>query len=442
MALPHGRAAGAAPGEGQAVSVLGPLDSSKLGTVLPAEFLVASFQDLCKPSDDLLRCAPLSMPMLGAVRRDPLGCESNLNLTESAEVEDELRSMRSRGAGLTTIVDLTPIGRGRDPAALREIAVRARGVCVISSTGFGPEPTTPSWLRVAPDEEIAQLMLRELTEGIDLPNAPKPKVRAGVISVSVAASPAECEWKTLRAAAIASRRSLAPVFVQMPAFEHAPATLITQVLAQLEQAGATPARVCIVVGGLTLASVAREPEPAIGAMRQGAYVCLTHCGMPDVWLPNVGPGRDQLPARLPHDGEIAALARQLLDPGLHLHTRLLLSSGVCMRLQRERYGGGGYGHLRDHLVPLLSSSHVEKGQLRDVTVHNAARLLCWWQPPPPPGRTLITWNCSWCKTQFTGPLHVHDRLPEDQMFYEKFEHRYCSIDCLAAHREAGFSKPG
>lgn len=380
------------------------------------------------------------MANLGAVRHDPLSCEANLDLSDGGEAADELRSMESRAPGMTVIVDCTPIGCGRDAAALLALALGCRRVRVIASTGFPSERLgMPGWVRTATEEEIAELMLRELREGIDLQAAGAspgvPAVRAGAITAAVSTSVTTLERKLLRAAALASRRSLAPIFVQLPAFEKVASEIVVHVLDELEAGGASPSRVCIVLAGLALASAVRSPTALDSLLVRKAHVCIAGLGMPDVWLPP-GVNGSGAPVQLPHDGDVATWVHQLLAAGHS--SQLLLSTGVRLRLQRERFGGGGYGHCRTFFVPLLRATGVSEDAVRDMTARNAARLLCWWQPPPPPGRTMIQWTCSWCKVTYDGPLHEHDRLPEDQPYFEKLDFRYCSIGCLAKHRETSF----
>ncbi|KAJ1638092.1 hypothetical protein T492DRAFT_946342 [Pavlovales sp. CCMP2436] len=420
----------------QAVGVLGPIARAQLGAVLASEHIVAALRGLGAPSDDVLACAPMSMANLGSVRHAPLSCAANLDLADGGEAADELRSMESRRAGLSTLLDCTSIGAGRDPAMLREIAHGCRRLRVILSTGHGSERHgLPGWLRGASEEEIAALMLRELSEGVDgTGGSGEPAVRAGAITAGVSSLPTALELKLLRAAAIASRRSLAPIFVQLAAFAEPEDGLPLQLLAELEGAGAAPSRVCFVLSGLALTLALRDVvcSPLIEAARRGVFVCVAGLGMPDVWLP----AETGAPVHLPHDGEIANAVCRLLQAGLG--EQLLLSTGVRMRLQRERYGGGGYGHCRDFFVPLLRAGGVAPDALRALTEINAARLLCWWKPPPPPRRSMRPWTCTWCVHVHDGPLHAHERLAEDQMFYDKGDHRYCSTACLSAHRQAGF----
>ena len=48
------------------------------------------------------------------------------------------------------------------------------------------------------------------------------------------------------------------------------------------------------------------------------------------------------------------------------------------------------------------------------------------------------WTCAVCKRTFEEALHPKEALDTDQHYYEKFDRRYCGMDCLGAHRRAGF----
>lgn len=64
--------------------------------------------------------SPVTIEVLGALRRDPTRCKDNLVLTDEALVVDELMWFKKWGG--RSIVDLTLPGVGRDPYAQRRIS--------------------------------------------------------------------------------------------------------------------------------------------------------------------------------------------------------------------------------------------------------------------------------------------------------------------------------
>ena len=47
------------------------------------------------------------------------------------------------------------------------------------------------------------------------------------------------------------------------------------------------------------------------------------------------------------------------------------------------------------------------------------------------------WSCHVCHRYFEEAVNPAEDLPTDQNYYEKFDHRYCTMACLSAHRKAG-----
>ena len=85
------------------------------------------------------------------------------------ELEDFAR------AGGFCLVDLTPMGMGRDPDALVRASEEA-GVHVVMGTGIYHETHHPEAIAGLTDEGIAEILIREVTEGVE-----GSDVRAGII---------------------------------------------------------------------------------------------------------------------------------------------------------------------------------------------------------------------------------------------------------------------
>src|SRR3989475_4983230 len=69
--------------------------------------------------------------------------------------------------GLRSIVEVTPIGLGRRPAKLREVA-EATGVHIVAATGYHRDAHYPEghWVRTAPIELLAERILADLQRGM------------------------------------------------------------------------------------------------------------------------------------------------------------------------------------------------------------------------------------------------------------------------------------
>ena len=100
--------------------------------------------------------------------------------TDQAELvmtlNDSLPELQEFGdAGGFCLVDLTPMGLGRDPEALVR-ASEETGVHVVMGTGIYHEPFHPDAIADLDDVAIAELLVKEVTEGVG-----DTGIRAGII---------------------------------------------------------------------------------------------------------------------------------------------------------------------------------------------------------------------------------------------------------------------
>jgi phosphotriesterase-related protein len=123
-----------------------------------------------------------------------------------AEAVKRLLQLREEH-GVRSFVDPCPIELGRDAALMREIAEKSE-MNVICTTGFYFELMgLPVYWRARTVEEIAELYIREITQGIGTTG-----VRAGAIKVATGAPGiTPLELKFLEAACIAQRATDVPI---------------------------------------------------------------------------------------------------------------------------------------------------------------------------------------------------------------------------------------
>ena len=106
-------------------------------------------------------------------------------------------------AGFSTFVDPCPIELGRDPELYAEISARS-GMRIVCTTGFYTEHLSsglPFYWRARDPEEIAELYVRELVEGI----AGTGGIRAGAIKAATGVEVTPAESRCLTGAALAQR---------------------------------------------------------------------------------------------------------------------------------------------------------------------------------------------------------------------------------------------
>ena len=179
------------PGVAVVRTVLGDLPAAELGVTYAHEHLVIDGGRPVEMSPDFL-------------------------LADLDRLSREVTSARE--AGLGAAVDAMPADCGRNPAKLAELSRRS-GVHVIAATGLHHEKFYgPShWSTRASEEELADLFVADVEEGIDErdyggPIVRRTDVRAGIVKVGGSeVGPSARDVPIFRAAALAHARTGVPV---------------------------------------------------------------------------------------------------------------------------------------------------------------------------------------------------------------------------------------
>lgn len=257
------------------------------------------------------------------------------------DLDDEPASTAEAGhlrdSGFGAMVDATPMGLGRRPAAVARVAA-ATGLRVVATTGvhrdahYGPA----HWLHDLSDADLADLLIRDVLTGMPVTDRPGADpaagpdgepVRAGVLKAGIdywAISPAE--RRALDAVAAAHAATGAPVMVHL---EHGSAAI--DVLGVLGELG-------VPADAVALAHIDRNPDPGLHAelAQAGAYLGYDGVARTKSW-----------PDSVVLDCLLAAAEQGAAD-------RILLGGDVARRTRYVAYGGlPGLAYLGDRFVPRL-----------------------------------------------------------------------------------------
>ena len=178
--------------------------------------------------------------------------------TDPAKAVEEVLDARASGIG--TIVEMTPIGLGRDPAGLRHVA-EATGVAIIAATGYHRDAHYPDghWVYVATVETLADRILADLRLGMHPadwldPGLPADPARAGAIKGGASYHRvSKAERRRLEAIGGASAATGAAILVHSEV-----GTAAHEIVDILEAAGAAPGRIA-------LAHLDRNPDAELHA---------------------------------------------------------------------------------------------------------------------------------------------------------------------------------
>jgi phosphotriesterase-related protein len=296
------------------MTVLGPVDDSQLGVVLPHEHLLIDLFQVFQPHREFL-------------------------VNDRELVADELQ-LYGRAGG-RTLVELTTPDIGRDPAGLVQISERT-GVQVVMGTGRYREPFYESELARLTTSEVAQLLIDDIEHGVD-------GVRPGIIGEIGTHDPwvSPVEERVFRAAARAHHATGLTITL------HANASAVGLVqLDLLADERVDPRRV--VVGHCDTHPFSDYHH---AVLERGAWIEFdTIRGL--------------------FDFETARQLRQLkalVDEG-HLD-RILLSQDICINRHFTVYGAKGYAFLITEFVELMREAGFAQEQIDTLLIENPRRML-------------------------------------------------------------------
>jgi phosphotriesterase-related protein len=332
-------------------TVRGPIDPADLGVTSAHEHLwMDSSPLLAVHAYARTDTGPWDALAAAEARWNPGSHPDNYCLTDVDAAVDELTPFIA--AGGRTVVELTPPSLGRDPRRVREIAERT-GIHAVIGAGQYLGPVHEPWVAGVSDGDIVRRLVDEAEVGID-----GTGIRPGIFGEIGTSDPVRPdEVRVLRAVAAASIETRLAISVHLHPWGHeGPA-----VLDALVAAGAAPERV--ILGHLSTA-IDRPGELRAMADR-GATLGFDLFGFDHSLL---GPGRWP-----PSDRDVAATIAMLADEGYA--DRMVLGQDIGVRTRLRRWGGWGYAHLLEHVVPLMRSLGIADVAIDAMLVRNPARLL-------------------------------------------------------------------
>jgi len=343
------------------MTVSGPVPKDALGVTLPHEHLFVDLRWACRSSTEATRAAlleePVAMSRLGALKRDPTVIKDNLVLSDPELTAAEALEFKKAGGG--TIVEPSSFGTGRSPLALRDVANLTR-INVVMGCGFYLHGALPAAIIEETEEKLAQMVLQEIRLGVG-----DTGIRPGIIGeIGVRPSIEDWERKSLRVAAQAHRESGLPISVHIqavptiPGFADDPNGLA--VLDLLEEQGVRPDKVVICH---TDARV--RLEYVKGIMDRGAYAEFDHIGE-EFYI-------DSADFHMDSDMQRVEALAELVRSGYE--KRILISQDVCFKTDLVAYGGWGYAHILNHVVPMMTKRGISRESIRTIMVDNPADLL-------------------------------------------------------------------
>lgn len=349
---------------GKIQTVLGPIPATELGCTLHHEhLLISAVVRFRAPEEAGLRALalqPVSLENLGWIRYHPQSNLDNLQFVdEDLAVAEVLRFKRAGGC---SVVDMTNIGIGRDPLALARIS-RATGLNIVMGAGFYTEATVPADLRQTLTEAVMiDTIVRDLTVGVG-----RTGIRAGIIGEIGTEWPmSDFERMSLRAAAKAQKETGAPINVHTGTSPSSP----FEIVRVLEDAGADLTR----VGISHVDSRIFDRAIAADLARTGVYLGFDSFSL-EGWYERRTVLSEENPVKcdLPNDAYRLNDIMALVEQGYI--SQVLISHDLCMKHRLWKWGGPGYAHILDNVVPLMREKGFTEEQVHTILIENPKRLM-------------------------------------------------------------------
>ena len=289
----------------------------------------------------------------------------NYTLAGEDSAISEVLEFKSRGG--STIVDVTNIGLGRDPASLSMVS-KATGLNIVMGCGWYQKAYHPADMDTRTVDDLAEEMIRDITIGVG-----DTGIRSGIIGeVGINGEPLTTnEIKSLRASARASRATGAAITLHRGGIGEEN----LQTIAVLEQEGADLSRVIFghsdgIVWDLPLM---RE------VLSHGVYIQFDMLGMDNNSLFLRPRSRSIWDLTgLAQTPQVIETLPMLIEEGYE--DRILLSQDIYTKMQLKRYGGNGYSFILESVLPELLKRGITDDQVHRITVENPAEVLTFVEP--------------------------------------------------------------
>ena len=347
------------PGENRNLiqTVLGPVPPSELGPTTTHEHLHIDFSFMFRPAQDSpsqeLADAPLALETLGWIRRNYYSNRANLQLMDLDTTIREVRRYREVGGG--AIVDATTIGIGRNPDALARIS-RETGVHIIMGAGFYVDAVHPEGMDQRSVADLTEQITADLTEGVD-----GSGIRAGIIGEVGCTWPLTSnERKSLAASAMAQRGTGAAILIHPGRHPGAPA----EILELLADGGADLSRV--IMGHLD------RTVFEFDALRR---IAESGCFLEWDLFGNEGSYYPLAEIDMPSDAQRLDFIKRIADAGYS--GKVVMGQDICTKHRLVTYGGHGYGHILENIVPRMRRKGFAEDEVQAITVDNPASILAF-----------------------------------------------------------------
>jgi len=340
---------------GKIQTVSGLIEPSRLGMTLTHEHMLIDLSSVhgppLDPEEKAIYYSELNEKTLGMIRHHHVSNAQNYRLTNIGTAVDEVTLYKNHGGG--TLVDATSEGIGRDPKGLLEIST-STGVNIIMGSGFYVQSSHPTFVKEETSRELSERIIEDIVAG-----ASGSTVKSGIIGEIGCSWPLTAnERKVLRAAATAQLETGAPILIHPGRAPGAP----SEILDILSNANADITRT--VIGHLDRTYT--DTKDLLDLASSGCYLEYDLFGIEVSYFPLAE-------VDMASDAQRLDFIQFLVDAGYQ--NRIVIAQDICRKERLVKYGGYGYAHILENIVPWLIDRGLSPDQIDGITTRNPAELL-------------------------------------------------------------------
>ncbi len=343
-------------------TILGEIDKSQLGIVLPHEHSSFNMSSFLSVYDDWQQeqifNGKITLENRGILARNPYAVRDNGIMNCPDVLIDEVFQFRKAGGG--TWVDMSS---DRNPGCARnigftyEIALKT-GVHIVAGTTYrAGHPDIARAVENGTVQELVDEMMKDVTVGIGGTN-----MRAGAIGEIITSKVlTPNERKAIEAGAIV--QSQTGLGMQIHAYLYNREGMEAFDLAVKN--GANPEKIA-----LDHLDVMLDMDYIYAMLDKGAYIEFDNFGK-EFYCDKSS--RNWLEGRFAYDFERVHAIRQIIERGYI--KQLLLSNDICLKSMFHKFGGWGYDHIITNIAPMMEDVGITKEQIHTLLVENPADFL-------------------------------------------------------------------
>jgi phosphotriesterase-related protein len=223
-------------------------------------------------------------------------------------------------------------------------------------TGYYTAACHPAEIEGLAPEQIADILVDEFKNGVG-----NTGVRPGIIGEIGLDWPLHPkEEKALRAAALAQMETGAALNIHPGRSPEAPLDAVRIV----KETGGDPARAVMSHIDRTLFTL----DAVLELAQTGCYLEYDLFGQESSYYPIAD-------IDMPNDATRIDYLMALIERGYR--DKILISQDICHKTQLSRYGGDGYNHILDNVLPIMRRKGMTDGDIEAVTLKNPARMLAF-----------------------------------------------------------------